>query len=117
MALSLVDEFDDDLLRELPPVASHRTSQGARGAGPHAPHFDRAQTSPRPAAAFPTEAVIAVLGAIGAVLGARLALFLAGLGIFLLGQQAANGGSIYPMVAFGAFVVLPLVWLSSQRNL
>lgn len=92
--------------------------QGEYGGAPHARiDHQRAYPSRSAASSFPTEQVIAVLSAIGAILGARLALFLAGLGVYLLGSQAAEGGSIWPMVAFGGFVVLPLVWLSSQRNL
>lgn len=119
MALSLVSEDSDFADVQIDPLHRQRewVSQDVRGAAPQAPSYQRA-TSPRLAAPnFPTEQVIAVLSAIGVILGARAALFLAGLGVYLLGMQAADGSSIWPMVTFAAFVVLPLMWLSSQRAL
>lgn len=123
MALSVVHEDQDEFepeterQRDFAPEASYRMSQGARGAGPHAPQFDRVQTSPRPAAAwFPTEQVIAVLAAIGAVLGARVALLVA-LGMMFALGMAGDRGAPYRMALMGVFGVIPVALLSARRSL
>ncbi len=124
MSLSLVAEEDEQAVFTSPHFgqarhyAPQQLPQGEREGAPHARIHQRAY-SPRPAAniAFPTEQVVSVLTAIGAILGARLALFLAGFGVYALGSQAAEGGSIWPMVTFAGFVVLPLVWLSARRSI
>lgn len=61
--------------------------------------------------------ILPVFSALAAVLAVRIFLLFAVVGAFILAQAALDNGqthSLYVLIAYCAFTILPLVWLDLQ---
>lgn len=96
-------------------IQNERSYGNLGGVYPGAPAKQAAQR-PQIVFRFPAKEMIDVMLVLMGILGARVGLLLAGAGALYLGARAIETANYAPQLIFAITVFIPMVWLSSTRQ-